>query len=142
MCKHKTWDEFLAYPTVKIVKVKDRYLGGIRYVMMIAIFAYIIGYVIIWDKGYNECIVPDGSIELSFQKPPGTVYPSNYSYCLQHPEPNITDPLPCIVVDESDVYQPVDQTSAMYIITRYSQKYQVCVSYLLLTHIPFINDYI
>eukprot|EP00486_Rosalina_sp_Unknown_P006168 CAMPEP_0201571248 /NCGR_PEP_ID=MMETSP0190_2-20130828/13926_1 /ASSEMBLY_ACC=CAM_ASM_000263 /TAXON_ID=37353 /ORGANISM="Rosalina sp." /LENGTH=412 /DNA_ID=CAMNT_0047995683 /DNA_START=71 /DNA_END=1309 /DNA_ORIENTATION=- len=124
MCKHKTWDEFLAYPTVKIVKVKDRYLGGIRYAMMLAIFAYIIGYVIVYDQGYNECIVPDGSIELSLQKPPGMVYPSNYSYCLQNPNPNISDPLPCVVVDESDVYQPVDQTNAMYIISRYSQTHQ------------------
>ena len=80
MCKHKTWDEVLAYPTIKIVKVKDRYLGGIRYLMMLAIFAYIIGYVIIYDKGYNECAVPDGSIELSLLKPPGMVYPAHYSY--------------------------------------------------------------
>eukprot|EP01083_Nonionella_stella_P014761 41369_1 len=121
MCKHQTWDELLAYPTIKIVKVKDRYLGGIRYVMMIAIFAYIIGYVILYDAGYNECIDPDGSIQLSLKKPPGTIYPSAYEYCTQHANPTISDPLPCVVVDESDVYQPVDQTNAMFITTRFSQ---------------------
>ena len=140
MCKYKTWDEVLAYPTVKIVKVKDRYLGGIRYIMLLAIFAYIIGYVIIIDQGYNECAVPDGSIELSLKKPPGMIDPATYDYCLQNPDHNISDALPCVVVDESDVYQPVDQTNAMYIITRYSQLHQVRTTYYV--YLYYVNIYI
>jgi len=125
MCKHATWDELLAYPTVKIVKVKDRYLGGIRYVLMIAIFAYIIGYVILWEKGYNICQDPEGSIELSLRKPPGLFDPRNYSYCTQNPDAiPAHHPQWCVVVDERDVYQPVDQTSAMYITTRFNSTYQ------------------
>eukprot|EP01083_Nonionella_stella_P236398 830331_1 len=124
MCKHRIWDELLAYPTVKIVKVKDRYLGGFRYLMMSIIFGYIIGYVIFFNSGYNLCIVPNGSIELSLLKPNTTIYPKNYSYCTQNPNANISDPLPCQVVDERDVYQPVDQSSAIYIVTRFNQIYQ------------------
>ena len=98
MCKYKQWDEILAYPTVKIVKVKDRYLGGIRYLMILCIFAYIVGYILVYERGYNECIVPEGSISLSLRKPPGMIYPSNYSYCTQNSNANISDPLPCIGV--------------------------------------------
>jgi len=115
----------LAYPTVKIVKVKDRYLGGIRYLLMFAIFAYIIGYVILWEKGYNTCQDPEGSIETSLRKPDGVFTPSNYSYCTQNPNA-IPSHFPkwCLVVDERDVYQPVDQTNAMYITTRFNSTYQ------------------
>lgn len=48
-------------------------------------------------------------------------YPKNYSYCSQNPNPSIIDPLDCQVQDGTFVYQPVDQTAAMFITTRFSQ---------------------
>lgn len=65
------WDEYLAYPTVKIVKVKDRYLGLLRYSIMTLIFVYIVVYVIILNKGYYATDTPVGAIELSLEKPDG-----------------------------------------------------------------------
>ena len=49
------WDELLAYPTIKVVKVRDRYLGSIRYFMLLLIFAYIVGYVLVYKRGYYSC---------------------------------------------------------------------------------------
>ena len=124
MCNKIDWDELLAYPTIKVVKVRDRYLGGIRYFMLLLIFAYIVGYVLIYDRGYYECETPTGAIELSLKKPDGYLYPWNYSYCIQYAnitkqKNDIIDPLYCQIVDASDVYVPVDTTNAMFITTRY-----------------------
>ena len=82
MCSNIDWDEWLAYPTVKVVKVKDRYLGLLRLSILFIIFGYIVGYVIIYNKGYYATDVPVGAIELSLKKPDGWMYVFYIYYLL------------------------------------------------------------
>jgi len=45
---------FLSYKTIKIVQINDIRLGIIHYLVQLIIVGYIIGYVIIYDKGYQS----------------------------------------------------------------------------------------
>jgi len=52
---HPSASSFVQYNTIKVVRVKDRYLGIMRLLSMLAIFLYIVVYVLIISK--KVCIV-------------------------------------------------------------------------------------
>ena len=50
---HPLLDALLAYKTVKVVQIKNWKLGLIHYLLMLAIVGYVIGWVIVYKKGYQ-----------------------------------------------------------------------------------------
>eukprot|EP01100_Stratorugosa_tubuloviscum_P011227 TRINITY_DN497_c2_g5_i1.p1 TRINITY_DN497_c2_g5~~TRINITY_DN497_c2_g5_i1.p1 ORF type:complete len:376 (+),score=163.02 TRINITY_DN497_c2_g5_i1:113-1240(+) len=46
-------EKILTYDTVKIVKIKDWKLGLIHYGVILLIIFYVVGYAIVWEKGYQ-----------------------------------------------------------------------------------------
>lgn len=83
-CRNRDWDDTLSYETMKVVRVRDRWLGILRILMMAGIFGYIVGYVIIYQKKYMEVEVPIGAVAASLQKPADNTYVSDYPYCTQY----------------------------------------------------------
>jgi len=135
MCKRSCWesckkidlDEVFAYETIKVVRVKDRYLGILRLLLLLGIFLYIVVFVLILQKKYLLNVVPVGTTYTSLLKPPGIVtYPDQYPYCSSYNDSSLHLPaeimqLPCIVWDESEALFPADELDAMMITTRVTQ---------------------
>lgn len=110
-CPRINWDEIFAYETPKVVRVLDRRLGLLRLVLLSAIAAYVVGYVVIYNKGYLDIETPTGVVYSTFQMP----LPSNTSatipsldYCSQYtgtaPPPCYQQP--CDTWDELQVSHP------------------------------------
>jgi len=57
----------LSYETVKVVRVHDKRLSVLHYTFMLVIFAYIVGYVIVWQQRYLLTGVPTGSIRMTLK---------------------------------------------------------------------------
>eukprot|EP00795_Rhopilema_esculentum_P015414 gene15414-6655_t len=50
----KILDTLLSYETIKIVTIKNKKVGFLHRLVQLAILGYVIGYAIIWKKGYQE----------------------------------------------------------------------------------------
>jgi ATP P2X receptor len=92
---------------------------------MLAIFGYIVGYVLILQKKYLELEVPVGTVYTSLEKPATNTWAGNYTYCDLYKENHgghttWPDPLPCIVGDANEVQFPADELDAIMITTRLS----------------------
>jgi hypothetical protein len=102
-CQELDADEVFAYNTVKLVRVKDRYLGILRLLMLLGIFLYIFVFVLIVQQKYLELEDPVGTCNTSlmFQ---GPVNVSSFPYCTQYtgPHPAVFRH-PCVVWDDSQV---------------------------------------
>ncbi|CAF4202237.1 unnamed protein product [Rotaria sp. Silwood2] len=55
------FDVVLTYSTVKLVKVPHTYIAIIHRILQLIIFAYIIGYIVLWKKGYQQIQEPHGT---------------------------------------------------------------------------------
>jgi len=126
------WDELLAYDTIKIVRVKDRYLGILRILFLLAIFGYIVGYVLIYSKKYLNIEIPIGSIRTSLQKVNATTYPYKHSYCSQYELANggyspYFDVLNCKVWDEYQTVFPAEVLDSIFVTTKISRQNQVAM---------------
>lgn len=62
-------DELFAYSSPKVVRIKDRRLGILKYSFSILIFFYIVGYNIFWNLGWAKMTVPEGMVRFSLQSP-------------------------------------------------------------------------
>jgi cation transporter protein len=51
----------LTYSTVKLVKVPHTYIALIHRILQLIILAYIIGYIVLWKKGYQQIQEPHGT---------------------------------------------------------------------------------
>ncbi|CAF3453675.1 unnamed protein product [Rotaria sp. Silwood1] len=51
----------LTYSTVKLVKVPHTYIAIVHRILQLIILAYIIGYIVIWKKGYQQIQEPRGT---------------------------------------------------------------------------------
>jgi len=61
-------DELLAYSTLKLVRIRDRWLGLLHYTFQLAIFIYVVIFVIIINKGYMKFDNPTGSIQYTVRR--------------------------------------------------------------------------
>ncbi|UJR08640.1 hypothetical protein I4U23_012899 [Adineta vaga] len=52
---------FFTYSTVKIVKVPNTYIGIVHRLLQLIIFVYIVGYIVVWKKGYQQFQEPHGT---------------------------------------------------------------------------------
>ena len=122
-------DDVFAYSTLKIVKIRDRYLGLMHYTFMILIFTYIVGIQIVYFQSYLKSETPVGTVKLSLRRPQypdpcgdpplqpcqgnANTPPDQLPYCVNSnaPYPN-GDKLVCYYWDEnSDVYPAVEETA-------------------------------
>lgn len=51
---HKLLHPLLSYQTPKILRIENRYVGVLNRLIQLGIFGYIIGYVIVFKKGYQS----------------------------------------------------------------------------------------
>eukprot|EP00729_Bicosta_minor_P002444 gene2444-16107_t len=74
------WNNALSYSTLKVVKVRDWRLGLLHYLFQVGIAAYVIGYAVLYERGFmfKEQIV-GGSVTLNSQAPPRTNAAAFYS---------------------------------------------------------------
>jgi hypothetical protein len=146
------WDEIFAYDTFKVVRVKDKYLGAIRLVLMSIIVLYIIVKVLLMDKGYVVHDTPTGTTRISLQSPSGLdltaekFCPNHAEYiascdpaddakgswgylterCLPKDKYTVIGgmPMACQIWDEHDVRYPADEANAIFLSTRIIQEKQ------------------
>lgn len=127
-------DNLLAYQTVRVAKIRDRRLGALHYLLMLAILGYIIGYSIVWEKNYLKREVPTGAIRMSLLKPTPEYLrdatdlayceASKLPYTVQSPNgTSIAAPkAPCYYYDENFALYPNAEQSALLASTRISNK--------------------
>lgn len=123
------WDDILAYSTVKIVKVRDKKLGILRYLLMLGILIYIVAFAIIINKGYQTAEVPIGTIEVSASAPQKSVDPKTLAYCEQYTGPSpAKQQESCIVLDELEAVFPEGSYGNIMLSTRIivSQQTRLC----------------
>lgn len=101
------------------MRVKDRYLGILRYVFLLATFVYIVGYVLVYEKGYLKREKPVGTVVTSLKTPRGKpINPSDYPYCVENGSTTYRDPRPCMVWDDVQALYPPEELNSMSITTR------------------------
>lgn len=138
------WDEVLAYDTFKVVRVRDKYLGLLRYTLTFMILIYIVVKVLVLDKSYYIHDSPGGSVRISLEAPKDTDM-SKERFCPNHPDyvisceqsevdkawPYVAEtcleakapslhhlPIACQVWDPYDSRYPADEQNAIFITTR------------------------
>jgi hypothetical protein len=122
-------DNWLSYSTVKLVTMRDRYLGILHHAFQTAIFIYIIVFVIIIQKGYMAYDQPSGSVQYTARRctqgdfcPPIAL--SNLSYCSEAQSEGANRIDGCRLLDEFESVFGLD-SQAFYAVTRVTDTLQV-----------------
>jgi hypothetical protein len=125
MCSKLDPDSIFAYSVPRTVRIRDRRLGIIHIICVLAIMGYILGYTVIYEQRYllmaNDIF---GSARLQLVGPSSqfTVLPSNTTYCTGGTVPwNGYPPVvqnPCRYLDTYASVFPEEEASAMLIATR------------------------
>eukprot|EP01097_Dermamoeba_algensis_P011778 TRINITY_DN9265_c0_g1_i1.p1 TRINITY_DN9265_c0_g1~~TRINITY_DN9265_c0_g1_i1.p1 ORF type:complete len:376 (-),score=56.37 TRINITY_DN9265_c0_g1_i1:108-1235(-) len=114
-------DSIFSYQTPKIVKIHDTRLALIHYAFMILIFAYVVGFQIVWEKNYLMKEPPTGTIRISTLKGnlTGTKV-GDYPYCRSNVTTNIPSAMRyrCLFWDEGEAVFPVTEQSAVFLSSR------------------------
>jgi hypothetical protein len=131
----KTWisgqdlDNWLSYSTVKLVTMRDRYLGILHHAFQIAIFIYIIVFVIIVQKGYMAYDQPSGSVQYTTRRctqgdfcPPIAL--ADLPYCSQAKTEGVNPIDGCRLLDEFESVFGLD-SQAFYAVTRVTDTLQL-----------------
>uniref|UniRef100_A0A6B2L7S8 Purinergic receptor n=1 Tax=Arcella intermedia TaxID=1963864 RepID=A0A6B2L7S8_9EUKA len=119
----------MSYDTVKIIRIKDKRLGAIHYLFMLAIIGYIIGYQIVWDHRYVISAVPNGSVRISLQVPDQRTPSHNLPYCNTYDGNSSTVDVDmrnyCTYLDQDFVLLPSNiGDNSMFITTRITESSQ------------------
>ena len=69
-------DDAFAYSTVKVVKIRDRYLGITNYCFMLIIFIYVVINNIIMGLGYIQFEQPKGTVRFQLKRPVNPATPA------------------------------------------------------------------
>ena len=118
-------DDVFSYQTDKLVNIKDKRLGITRLLLNLIIWAYIIGFAVIYKKGYLLTEVPTGLLYTSLKRPVESIDLKTLNYCMQNSNSSAKTVLPCQIDDEFDVNLPPDETEAMFVATRIESIEQV-----------------
>ena len=99
-------DTSLAFYTPKVVKIRDRYLGAFYYFCFVSVILYIIGYAVLWRRGYLRFDDIVGTTRVLLTNPPsGFANLTRKQYC--------GNPTPCQLWDEHDVRYPNQDSNAL-----------------------------
>ena len=105
-CCDRTLDVLLHYETLKIVDIKNRKVGALFRLIQSIILSYVIGYVIIYKKGYQE---RDTAISTVSTKLKGTAFVNfkNFSSLFNGIQ----------IYDSSDYVIPPQETDGFFVMT-------------------------
>jgi hypothetical protein len=119
-------DEAFSYNTFRVVRIRDRYLGFLRFILMLLIFVYIVIKVLVIDKGYRIHDTPIGFVRTSIMMPAGGVDFTKYTFCPNSPDhskwpfPAEAD-FPCHVWDADSIVYPADEVNSIFVTTRVTE---------------------
>eukprot|EP01128_Nolandella_sp_AFSM9_P000618 TRINITY_DN1076_c0_g1_i1.p1 TRINITY_DN1076_c0_g1~~TRINITY_DN1076_c0_g1_i1.p1 ORF type:complete len:395 (-),score=78.37 TRINITY_DN1076_c0_g1_i1:164-1234(-) len=94
---------------------------------MFVIFAYVIGWTIVWEKRYLLNGTPTGSVRMSLLQPKDPIAPAKLEYCKVPGSNDTNDPFTryeCRYWDESFVVFPAAEDHDMFITTRVREEDQ------------------
>lgn len=123
------WDDVLGYSTVRMVKIRDRRLGILYYSALFGIFAYIVGYNILYEQAFKETGAIVGTVRLQLQRPTPQ-YRQNFTrlhYCGNgtYPMGDLQIPqMECRFLDQYDAVFPALESAATFLTTRVSETLQ------------------
>jgi len=116
-------DDLLSYSTLKIVKIRDRRLGALHYLLQLGIFIYIIIYTIVIQQRYLKSEIPFGSIRSTIQEP-ATLDAKSLPYCLQNqPTLNGRANYNCTFMLGRDLSYPPAIMDSIFVSTRLKDTY-------------------
>lgn len=123
------FDVLFAYNTIKYVRVVDRRLGLLRLFLMLGIIFYIVGFVLIMNRGYMKWETPVGSVQYSLQPQPNQIFDATSTpYCQNYTgtstEYSVDHRRRCKAVSGAEAVFPTDATNSMLVATRVKE-YQV-----------------
>lgn len=130
------WDEVFSYRTAKVVRVRDRRVGLLRIFLLLPIVAYIVGFVVIWNKGYLKHEEPQGTLELGLVTPDKMIMLDSHDYCSQSSgstsmevanrttDTGIIIQRPCKMLDAADLVASPDSLNSIMVATRITQSEQ------------------
>lgn len=98
------WDDVLAYNTLKIVRIRHKWLGGFYALTILAILVFIVGYYIIYSQEYNEYTIPTGVVQAAVSAPRDFISAAQLDYCAQNKSGagiSTGGDLPCVRWDTS-----------------------------------------
>lgn len=126
-------DDVLAYETPKVVRIRDRHLGVLKYVFVLCIFMYVIVWQLLYKGSHLQMDRLSGVARMQLQHPTKSCNPMNVAcaanytslqqlpYCGQY---NGTSASPvqrkCAYFDALELLQPLD---AGYLIPTFIQSY-------------------
>jgi len=126
-------DEILAYQTPKVVNIRDRTLGVLKYIFMLIIFCYVVVFQVLYKGSHFQLDHLSGVARLQLQHPTKLCNPmdlgclANYSslqklpYCSQYTGKKAAhNRKKCKYFDALDLLTPVD---AGYIVPSYIEIY-------------------
>ena len=93
-------DDIFAYSTLRVARVRDRRLGILHYTLQLLIFAYIVGYNLVYERAFLEFDEPIGSARLQLLQPSAeyrVAAPDELAYCGADAPSGL---YPCMFADE------------------------------------------
>eukprot|EP01138_Halocafeteria_seosinensis_P000406 gb/GECG01000419.1/.p1 GENE.gb/GECG01000419.1/~~gb/GECG01000419.1/.p1 ORF type:complete len:506 (+),score=50.80 gb/GECG01000419.1/:1-1518(+) len=119
-------DEIFSFKTPRFVRIRDRRLGIMNWLFSAGIFAYIVGYLVLWQQGFNEKGDAIGVSRPTLREPSDdlTRNPGELVYCG---EGNYTADVKnavqaprreCQYLDMFSAQYPRQQTDAIFLSTR------------------------
>jgi len=110
-------DYLLAYPTPKIVLLKDRLLGACNRIFCLAILVYVVLILIYLNQTYKEYLPPTGTVDVTIRHHGNFSDQGALTYCANDKlQPIHHARLPCSIVNETVVYS--SSTNQFNVLTR------------------------
>jgi len=126
--KAQDLDSLLAYSTIKLVKIRDRYLGGLHYTLQLIIFLYVVVFEVFINAGYLEVEAPRGVTRASLRRPSSLTPLSEIPYCADATNATSTTTAvknewrrQCVYWDRHEVVYPPVRAGSFFITTRSSE---------------------
>eukprot|EP00296_Roombia_truncata_P007733 JP446185.1.p1 GENE.JP446185.1~~JP446185.1.p1 ORF type:complete len:408 (+),score=87.64 JP446185.1:30-1253(+) len=112
------WDDVLAYNTVKIVRVRHKWVGLFHKLSLLVIFIYIVLYEIILQEGYYLRETPHGAVQLSLMPPDSRLTIPVLPYCDQTQEARPYSPTSLRCVNWGEDLTGIQKGQDLLVVTR------------------------
>jgi len=122
--KQVDWNDWLSYTTPRVVRIKNWRLGLTQYVLMTAIFIYVIIFNVVLDQRYRlKAVDVVGSTRLQLRAPSSAyaLQPNETAYCDQATGFPSVPISPCVYLDSYDAVDPGLEQGALFVSTRITQ---------------------